>query len=123
MPLVHLPACPPVPHNRIVGLPSSTTADSLLSATGKKSGLKQGAAWKMGAQRTIECKHADGASMKLSVQVGLGGWVWEGGRWFGGGGVHKARVALHGFKVLVHMWQLSLYLVTRVEMQFLTPGC
>lgn len=52
-----------------MGLPSSTTADTLLSASGKKSGLKQGAAWKMGAQKTIECKHVDGGNVKLAVQV------------------------------------------------------
>jgi hypothetical protein len=54
---------------RIVGLPSSTTADELLSASGKKSGLKQGAAWKMGAERTLECRHLDGGRMKLAMQV------------------------------------------------------
>lgn len=96
------PVCPCSPTtylshcNRIVGLPSSTTADALLSATGKKSGLKQGAAWKMGAQRTIECRHVDGDSMKLAVQVGQG----VGGQGVVRGCVHKPGVVLQSSELL-----------------------
>jgi hypothetical protein len=57
---------------RMVGLPNSTTGADLLSASGKKSMLKQGAAWKMGPPRSLDVSHVDGGNMKLQMQVNLG---------------------------------------------------
>jgi hypothetical protein len=60
-----------------VNLPAGTGAADLLSASGKKSMLKEGAAWKTGPLRTCEAKHMDEAKLKLQIQVrgGEGGNV------------------------------------------------
>lgn len=60
---VHVPAC------SLVNLPAGTGAADLLSASGKKSMLKEGAAWKTGPVRTCEARHMDEAKLKLSMQV------------------------------------------------------
>jgi hypothetical protein len=61
-------ACAALPY-RMVGLPSSATAASLLAAGGKKSGMKQSAAWKMGPKTDLDVKHVDGGPMKIQMQV------------------------------------------------------
>lgn len=53
-----------------MGLPADTSAPDLLSSSGKKSMLKQGAAWKTGPVRTLETTHMDEAPLNLQVQVG-----------------------------------------------------
>jgi hypothetical protein len=56
----------------LVNLPAGTGAADLLSASGKKSMLKEGAAWKTGPVRTCDAKHMDEARLKLQIQVGAG---------------------------------------------------
>eukprot|EP00883_Tetradesmus_obliquus_P002715 jgi/Sobl393_1/12921/SZX78204.1 len=53
----------------LVNLPAGTGAADLLSASGKKSMLKEGAAWKTGPVRTCEARHMDEAKLKLSMQA------------------------------------------------------
>lgn len=67
---------PRLPHCRLAGLSEHTKPSDLLSATsshgnksGKKSGLKGGGASKTGARRVLNATHADGAPLKLDMQV------------------------------------------------------
>lgn len=69
--------CPPLPFLSccsLAGLPAGTQASDLLSGAGKKSMLKEGAAWKTGPIRTCEARHLDEGTMKLQMQVSSTAW-------------------------------------------------
>jgi hypothetical protein len=54
----------------LAALPIGTTSAQLLTSGGKKSMLKQGAAWKMGQVQVLDIQHQDMTPLKLRMQVG-----------------------------------------------------
>eukprot|EP00775_Hariotina_reticulata_P009112 gene9112-9281_t len=52
-----------------LGLPVGTTSMQLLTSGGKKSMLKQGAAWKMGPVQVLDINHQDKTPLKVRMQA------------------------------------------------------
>jgi hypothetical protein len=81
---------PPPQTTSLAGLPKSATPNDLLTAAtgaarGKRSGLKAGAAPKVGVRKTLHATHADGMPLALEMQVGGRSVFWAGGRSLEGG--------------------------------------
>lgn len=53
----------------LLSLPSTATAADLLDKSGKKSQLKQGAAWRIGPVKNLEAYHTDLGALKMQIQV------------------------------------------------------
>ena len=98
----------------MVGLPRNTTGADLVSASGKKSMLKQGAAWKMGQPRDLNVTHMDGSTMKLQMQVRVDtGRVWH---------VSHYLVSFFTFMVLyIYIYISIILLFTRFDCGGATP--